>query len=78
MAKSQGMPVLRSALGGTRGARPARAAACSYNGINEREFSEIIPAMRWNFFAGPPIHIDGKGIAFPRPLNLYSRRQGIE
>jgi hypothetical protein len=45
--------------------------------ITEREFSECVPAVRWNFFAGPPIHIEGKGITFPRRLNLYSRRQGV-
>ncbi|HXN88911.1 MAG TPA: hypothetical protein VN890_06115, partial [Methylocella sp.] len=41
--------------------------------ITEREFSECVPAVRWNFFAGPPIHIEGKGITVPRRLNLYSR-----
>ena len=47
---------------GQRRGLPARAST--------REFSEYIPAVKWNFFAGPLIHIDGKGIAFRR-LNLY-------
>ena len=51
---------------GQRRGLPARAST--------REFSEYIPAVKWNFFAGPLIHVDGKGIAFPRRLSARRRR----
>jgi hypothetical protein len=54
---------------GQRRGLPARAST--------REFSEHIPAVKWNFFAGPLIHIDGKGIASPGGGTFYSRRRRV-